>query len=106
MIPYYRHRLRHERKLGLDGWSMMHRRVGQINDISSTMEDSSRPVPRPRASYPPSSIRISLPPDEEKVIEKAKAEEEAEKEREEAGGGGAGEEQHRGCLRHLPPLRG
>ncbi|KAK1758151.1 hypothetical protein QBC47DRAFT_373813 [Echria macrotheca] len=84
MIPYYMSDCDVNGKLGMDGWTMKHRRVGIINDVSSVMSDLG-------ALYriPGIEARIvdpnPLPPEREEAIvnNKIKAEGERKKKEEE-----------------------
>ncbi|KAH8891574.1 hypothetical protein GQ53DRAFT_746627 [Thozetella sp. PMI_491] len=82
LIPYYNSDCDLNAKLELNGWSMMHRRVGLINDVSSTMEDLAAFFRDPHVT-PSYADPNPLPPADEKKIEDAKIAEE-NKEKEEA----------------------
>ncbi|KAK4160810.1 hypothetical protein QBC43DRAFT_111215 [Cladorrhinum sp. PSN259] len=78
MIPYYSSDCDMMTKMRIDGWSMRHRRVGIINDVSTVMDDLECLYRTPRKK-PSFTDPAPLPPEEEERIAKLKAEEEAKK---------------------------
>ncbi len=82
LIPYYASDCDMNGKLALDGWSVMHRHVGIINDVSSSMKDLAALYRDPTVT-PTFADPNPLPPDEEKAIKKAALEEAAKKKLEE-----------------------
>ncbi|KAK4222128.1 hypothetical protein QBC38DRAFT_490556 [Podospora fimiseda] len=78
MIPYYSTDCDIMAKMKVDGWTMRHRRVGIINDVSAVMDDLES-LYRTRRVEPSFTDPAPLPPEEEERIAKAKAEEEAKK---------------------------
>ncbi|KAK3367210.1 hypothetical protein B0T24DRAFT_635247 [Lasiosphaeria ovina] len=82
LIPYYMSDCDMNGKLAMDGWSMRHRRVGIVNDVSSVLDDLEALYRSPHVD-PAFTDPNPLPPDREakiiadKAAAKAKADDEA-----------------------------